>query len=105
METMETGDRNCGRSQHHVLFCEESLGKIDEKDVKLFWNGWFHEFDHLKALITLEDRSEYCSDNFDGEAINWSGVVNFHCMQMSFVVSMWFISAMIELMRHHIFGL
>ena len=28
--------------------------------------------------------------NFEGEA-NWSGVVNFHCMQISLVTSMWFI--------------
>ena len=28
--------------------------------------------------------------NFDGEA-NWSGVVNFHCMQMSLVIRMLFI--------------
>ena len=51
---METGHRNCDRSEHHALFCEESLGKIDTKDVKLFQNGWVHEFYHLKALITLE---------------------------------------------------
>ena len=29
-------------------------GKIDTKDVKLFWNGWVHKFYHLKALITFE---------------------------------------------------
>ena len=28
-EIAETGDKNCYVSQHHVLFCEESLGKID----------------------------------------------------------------------------
>ena len=49
--------------------------------------------------------SEYFSDNFDGEAINWSGVVNFHCMQMSLMMSVQFISAVIEMMRHHVFGL
>ena len=31
------------------------------------------------------------TENFDGEAINWSGVVNFHCMKMSLVMSMRFI--------------
>ena len=30
------------------------------------------------------------SNIFDGEA-NWSGVVNFHCMQMSLVMSMRFV--------------
>ena len=29
-------------------------GKIDTKDVKLFWNRWVHKFYRLKALITLE---------------------------------------------------
>ena len=28
-EIVESGDKNCYVSQHHVLFCEESLGKID----------------------------------------------------------------------------
>ena len=51
---METGDRNPDRSEHHALFCEESLGKIYTKDIKLFQNGWVHEFYHLKALISLE---------------------------------------------------
>ena len=39
--------------------------------------------------------------NFDGET-NWSGIVNFHCMQKSLVMSMRFIlfSAMIEMTRY-----
>ena len=51
-ETMETGDKNGNVSQHHTLFCEESLGKIDEKDVKLFWNESVRKFYCLKALIS-----------------------------------------------------
>ena len=54
METMETGDKNSDMSQHHALFCEEGLGKIDLKDIALFRNRPVHEFYHLKALITLE---------------------------------------------------
>ena len=54
-----------------------------------------HEFYHLKALITLEQvitlvvekKNNLSEQNFDGEA-NWSDVVNFHCMQMNFVLSM-----------------
>ena len=41
------------------------------------WKRWF-----------LSGTREYFSENFDGEAINWSGVVNVHCMQMSLVMSM-----------------
>ena len=35
--------------------------------------------------------SEYFTEKFDGGAINWSGVVNVHCMKMSLVMSMRFI--------------
>ena len=35
--------------------------------------------------------SECFTENFHGEAINWSGVVNFHCMKMSLVISLRFI--------------
>ena len=34
---------------------------------------------------------ECFTENFDGEAIHWWGVVNFHCMKMSLVMSMRFI--------------
>ena len=52
------------------------------------------EFYHLKALITLEQvnasvvEKNLNEPNFHGEA-NWSSVVNFHCMQMSLLMSMW----------------
>ena len=36
------------------MFCEESLGEINGKDVKIFQNGWVHESYCLKALIALE---------------------------------------------------
>ena len=51
---METGDRYRDESQRHALFCEESLGKIEAKDVELFLNWSVEEFFRLKALITLE---------------------------------------------------
>ena len=35
--------------------------------------------------------SECFTENFDGEAIDWSGVVNFPCVKMSLVMSMRFI--------------
>ena len=38
----------------------------------------------------LEKKKNLYEQNFDGGA-NWSGVVNFHCMQMSLVMSMRFI--------------
>ena len=36
------------------MFCDESLGKINGKDVKLFWNGSVLELYGLKVLITME---------------------------------------------------
>ena len=51
---VETEDKNRDESQRHALFCEESSGKIDAKDVELFRNGSVQEFFRLKALITLE---------------------------------------------------
>ena len=37
------------------MFCAESLGNINVKDVELFWKGSDHKFYHLIALITLEE--------------------------------------------------
>ena len=89
---METGDKNIIRAGHApYMFCEENLGDINAKDVELFWNGSNHKLYHLKALITLEQVHTSVIRKkrriFDGEA-NWLGVVNFHCIQMSTVMSM-----------------
>ena len=54
-----------------------------------------HEFYRLKALITwkqentlvVEIKKDLYEQNVDGEA-NWWGVVNFHFMQTSLVMSM-----------------
>ena len=57
------------------MFCDESLGKICAKDVKLFRNGSVREFYGLKALITekqgntamVEKDKNFYEQNFDGE--------------------------------------
>ena len=36
------------------MFCEESFGEINAKDVELFQKESVHEFYRLKALISLE---------------------------------------------------
>ena len=36
------------------MFCDESLGKVNAKDLELFWNRLVHELYCLKVLITLE---------------------------------------------------
>ena len=101
-KTMETRDRNCNRSEHHALFCEERKDWYERCQAFLEWVGsQILSFESIDYFGT----SEYFSDNFDGEAINWSGVVNFYCMQMSLMVSIQFISAVIEMMHHHVFGL
>ena len=52
-ETVETGDKNRGVTDNifraPCMFCEESLGKINEKDVELFLNRSVHEFYRLIA--------------------------------------------------------
>ena len=88
-EIMETEDGNCYLSQRHALFCEESLGKIDAE-----MSNFRERVGPRILLLESVDyfgTSECFSENFDGEAINWSGVVNFHCMKMSLVMSMRFI--------------
>ena len=55
MKTVETWDiKNCGMTQEPRMFCEESLGKVNAKDLELFRNRSVHEFYCLKVLITLE---------------------------------------------------
>ena len=88
---METGDKNCYLSKHHVLFCEESLGKIDA-ELSSF-SGTGRSTNSIGSLESVDNfgTREYFSENFYGEAINLSRVENFHCMKMSLVMSMRFI--------------
>ena len=46
----------------------------------LLWNNWLSYFSGRKQEQSFEQ-------NLDGET-NWSGIVNFHCMQKSLVMSM-----------------
>ena len=75
---METGDKNCYVSQHHVLFCEESLGKIDT-ELSSF-SGTGRSTNSIGSLESVDNfgTSACFSENFHGEAINWSCVENFH---------------------------
>ena len=88
---MESGDKNCYVSKHHVLFCEESSGKIDTELSSFSGRG--RSTNSVGSLESVDNfgTSEYFSEKVDGEAINWSGVENFHCMKMSLVMSMRFI--------------
>ena len=45
----------------------------------------------LLEIVDYFWTSQYFSETVDGEAINWSGVVNFRYMKMSLVMSMRFI--------------
>ena len=88
---METEDKNCSVSKHHVLFCEESLGKIDAELSSFSGTGRStNSMGSLKSVDNFGTR-EYFSENFYGEAINLSRVENFHCMKMSLVTSMRFV--------------
>ena len=60
-ETAKTEEKNCEVSQRHALFCEESFGKIDAKDVELFRNG------SVLEIVDYFGTVEYFTENFDGE--------------------------------------
>ena len=65
-----------------MFFCEESLRKINEKDVELFRNGSAHEsvdYFETKKYFRRRKKENLYEQNFDGEA-NRSGVVNFHAL-------------------------
>ena len=51
------------------MFCEESLGKVNAKDLELFRNRLVHKFYCLKVLITLEQvvekKKNLNEQNFD----------------------------------------
>ena len=70
-ETMERGHiiKNCGMTQEPLMFCEESLGKVNAKDLELFRNRLVHKFYCLKVLITLEQvvekKKNLNEQNFD----------------------------------------
>ena len=55
---------------HSAMLYEESLRNIDAKDLEPFWKGSVHEFNLLKALMTLEQ----VNSSMVIESINWSGV-------------------------------
>ena len=51
------------------MFCEESLGKVNAKDLELFRNRLVQEFYCLQGLITLEQvvgkKNNLNEQNFD----------------------------------------
>ena len=83
------------------MFCEGSLGKVNDKDLELFQNKLVHKFYWLESQVDYFGTSVNTSvvekkknvktgktsiNSADSEA-NWLGVVNFHCMQMTLVLS------------------
>ena len=58
-ETMERGYiiKNCGMTQEPLMFCEESLGKVNAKDLELFWNRLVDKFYCLKVLMLLWNKT------------------------------------------------
>ena len=52
---MATADKNIIAARlEQRMFSEGSLGKINDKDLELFWNRLVRKFYRLKVLITLE---------------------------------------------------
>ena len=68
---------------------EESLGKINAKDVELFRKGSVYELYRLKACMDYFIIREYFSGrNLYEQTFDGSTSVNFQCMQLSLVTSM-----------------
>ena len=63
----------------HALYLQHFMSIEQTSHVEFFRNGSAHEFQRLKALINLNK----CLLQWS----NWSGVVNFHCTQMSLEMS------------------
>ena len=82
MATVETGNKDhCVNEAMHVL---------ERLNLELFRNGSVHKFYRLEALITLEQVNTSVVEK--KENLNSIvSVANFHCMQMSLVMSMQFI--------------
>ena len=87
MEIVETWDKNCCVSQHHVLFVKKAYAELSN------FSGTGRSTNSIGSLESVDNfgTSAYFSENFYGEAIKLSRVENFHCMKMSLVMSMRFI--------------
>ena len=87
-DTMETGDITKAMHKNRKLRKMStftgtgwSTNSITWKSW-LLWNKWLLQWSKKKNNFNVQ--------NFDGQA-NWSGVWNFHCLQISFVMSTRFI--------------
>ena len=85
-ETVETWKKNRCMIDWPRMLCEETL------NLELSRNVSVHEFYRFKALISLEqvNTSKWAEKKKQSwlTKLRWSGVINFHCMQMA-VVMQW----------------
>ena len=91
-KTVKTGDKNRGvtEAMHRIESCERSRAfpeRVGPRILSLQNVDYLGTSDYFSSRKKKNNLNE---QNFDGGA-NWSGVVNFHCMQMSLVMSMRFI--------------
>ena len=68
------------------MFCEESLGKIKFRAIR---EGVGPRILSLESVDYFGASQHYWE--YELLKLPWSGVVNFHCMQMSLGMSVWFI--------------
>ena len=76
------------------MFGAESLGKVYAKDLEISKTGWSMNFITWKSLLLWNNnlylsgqKKKNLNKQNDGEARYWLGVVNFHCTQMSLLLS------------------
>ena len=100
--------------EHHTCFVKKVLERLTQKMSSfsrmgqsvnsIAWKHWFL-WNKWKFQSSKKEKNRY-EQSFGGEA-KWLCVVNFHRMQISLLMSMWFFLGMIEMMLHvhHIFAL
>ena len=90
------------------MFCEESLGKVNLKDLELFGNRLVHKFYCLKVVITLEQvlekKKNLNEQNFDQIGADGVAIKLVGCCKLSLNISF---SAMTKMTCdvHHFFAL
>ena len=75
---MEIGDKNRCVSQHHVLFCEESLGKIDAELSSFSGSGR-----STNSIGSLESVDNFGTSEYFSEKLRWRGYKLVGCRKPS----------------------
>ena len=85
-EIVETEDGNCTCHGAMLYFVKKAQERLTQR-CRAFQERVGSRILLLES-VDYFGTSECFTENFDAEAINWSGVVNFHGMKMSLMITM-----------------